>query len=152
MTVFWIVAAVAFLIVEAATAAMNSIWFMVGALAALAAAALGAPVWTQVLLFVAVSGVCFAILYPRLKASLRRDRQPTNADMVLGQECVVTQRIDNLAGTGAVSVGGRTWTARSAEGGCIELGAVVTADSIQGVKLMVSPVREASRSQTVSPQ
>lgn len=146
MVILWIAAAVVFLVVEAATAAMNSIWFMVGALAALAAAALGAPVWTQVLLFVAVSGICFALLYPRLKNSLRRDRQATNADMVLGQECVVTQRIDNLAGTGAVSVAGRTWTARSAGGETIELGAVVVAQSIQGVKLIVSPVRETAHS------
>ena len=144
MIAFWVVAAVVFLIVEAATAAMNSIWFLVGALAGLAAAALGAPLWVQVLLFAAVSGVCFAVLYPRLKNSLRRDRQATNADMVIGRECVVTQRIDNLAGTGAVSVGGKTWTARSADGQVIELGAVVAAQSIQGVKLIVSPVRETA--------
>ena len=142
MIAVWTVAAVVFLIIEAVTAAMNSIWFVAGSLAALAAAALGAPIWTQALLFVAVSGLCFAILYPRLKDLLRRDRQPTNADMVLGQECVVTQRVDNLAGTGAVTVGGKTWTARSADGQTIELGAVVTAVSIQGVKLIVSPVRE----------
>ena len=146
MVIVWIVAAVVFLIVEAVTAAMSSIWFTVGALAALAGAALGTPLWAQILLFVAVSGVCFALLYPRLKNSLRRDRQATNADMVLGRECVVTQRIDNLAGTGAVSADGKTWTARSADGEAIELGAVVTAQSIQGVKLIVSPVREPAHS------
>ena len=145
MIALWTVAAVVFLIVEAVTAAMNSIWFVAGSLAALAGAALGAPIWGQILLFVAVSGVCFAILYPRLKNLLRRDRQPTNADMALGQECVVTQRIDNLAGTGAVSVGGKTWSARSADGQVFELGAIVTADSIQGVKLIVSPVEKASK-------
>ena len=144
MIALWTVAAVVFLIVEAVTAAMNSIWFVAGSLAALAGAALGAPIWGQILLFVAVSGVCFAILYPRLKNLLKRDRQPTNADMVLGQECVVTQRIDNLAGTGAVSVGGKTWSARSADGQVFELGAIVTADSIQGVKLIVSPAEKAS--------
>ena len=146
MVIVWIVAAVVFLIVEAVTAAMSSIWFTVGALAALAGAALDVPLWAQILLFVAVSGVCFALLYPRLKNSLRRDRQATNADMVLGRECVVTQRIDNLAGTGAVSADGKTWTARSADGEAIELGAVVTAQSIQGVKLIVSPVREPAHS------
>ena len=139
MIILWIVAAVIFLIVEAVTAAMSSIWFLAGALAALAAAVLGAPVWLQVLVFIVVSGVCFAILYPRLKRLLRRDRQPTNADMVIGKECVVTQRIDNLAGTGAVAVGGKTWTARSASGESIEAGAVVVAGGIQGVKLIVSP-------------
>ena len=146
MIALWIVAAVVFLIIEAITAAMNSIWFVAGSLAALAGAALGAPIWAQVLLFAAVSGVCFAILYPRLKRLLKRDRQPTNADMVIGMECVVTQRIDNLAGTGAVSVGGKTWSARSADGRTFDLGQVVVADSIQGVKLMVSPARETAHS------
>ncbi len=146
MIAVWLAAAAVFLIVEAVTTAMSSIWFVAGSLAALAAAALGAPIWAQALLFVTVSGLCFALLYPRLKDLLRKDRHPTNADMVIGQECVVTQRVDNLAGTGAVTVGGRTWTARSADGQPIEPGAVVTAVSIQGVKLMVSPVREAVRS------
>ena len=142
MVTVWIVAAVVFLIVEAVTAAMNSIWFVAGSLAALAAAALHAGIWIQVLLFLGVSGVCFAILYPRLKRLLKRDRQATNADMVIGQQCVVTQRIDNLSGTGAVFVDGKTWTARSAGGEAIEPGQTVVADSIEGVKLIVSPVRQ----------
>ena len=145
MIAMWTVAAVVFLIIEAVTAAMNSIWFVAGSLAALAGAALGAPIWAQVLLFIAVSGVCFAILYPRLKNLLKRDRQPTNADMVLGRECVVTQRIDNLSGTGAVSAGGKTWTARSAHGETFELGDVVVAEDIQGVKLIVSLAEKASK-------
>lgn len=140
MVTVWIVAAVVFLIIEAITAAMNSIWFMVGSLAALACAALDAPIWVQLVVFVVVSGICFALLYPRLKNMLRRSKQPTNADMVIGQECVVTQRIDNLAGTGAVAVEGKTWTARSAGGEIVEPGSIVVADSIEGVKLIVSPV------------
>ena len=144
MVVLWLVAAAVFLIVEAVTAAMSSIWFAAGALAALAAAALGAVLWVQAALFVGVSAVSFALLYPRLKRLLRRDRKPTNADMVLGRRCVVTQRIDNLAGTGAVFVDGKTWTARAARGEVIEPDAVVTAQAIEGVKLIVSPVDQTA--------
>ena len=64
--------------------------------------------------------------------------QPTNADRVIGRSCVVTERIDNLAETGAVSVDGKVWTARSENGQPIEQGAVVVAKQIQGVKLIVS--------------
>ena len=142
MIIVWIVAAVVFLIIEAISAAMTSIWFTVGSLAALAAAAFNGALWLQIVLFVAVSGACFAIMYPRLKKWMGKGRQATNADMVLGQVCVVTQRIDNLAGTGAVSVAGKTWTARTANGATVEAGSVVIVDSIQGVKLIVSPVRE----------
>ena len=145
MVTVWIVAAIAFLIIEAVTAAMNSIWFVAGSLAALAAAALDAPVWLQAGLFLGVSGVCFAVLYPRLRDLLRRDRQPTNADMVIGQACAVTQRIDNVAETGAVFVAGKTWTARSSGGETMEPGDVVTVDAIAGVKLIVSPLREVQK-------
>lgn len=142
MVAVWAAAAVIFLIIEAVTAAMSSIWFVAGALAALLAALLGSAVWVQLILFAVVSGACLAILYPKLKNLLRRDRKATNADMAIGQKCVVTQRIDNLAGTGAVSVGGRIWTARTADGTTAEPGDIVVAQSIQGVKLIVSPAPE----------
>lgn len=138
MTVLWAILAAAFLVIELITVGMVSIWFFAGAAASLIAAALGAPIWLQTALFLLVSGVCLAILYPRLKHLVGRNRQPTNADMVLGKTCVVTRRIDNLAGTGAVSVDGKTWTARTAKGETVEEGALVRAEQIQGVKLIVT--------------
>ena len=138
----WGILAALFLVIELATVGMVSLWFMIGALAALVAAVLGAAIWLQILVFLAVSGVCFWLLYPKLKHFVRRDSRATNADMVLGQTCVVVRRIDNVAGTGAVTVGGKTWTARSADGMPVETGALVRAEEIQGVKLIVSPLNE----------
>ena len=142
MIVIWIILAVVFLVVELFTVGMVSLWFMVGALVSLLATALGAPIWLQILLFLLVSIACFALLYPKLKHLVGRNRQPTNADMVLDKTCVVTQRIDNLAGTGAVSIGGKTWTARTADGKTVEKDSLVRVDQIQGVKLIVSPLPE----------
>ena len=51
------------------------------------------------------------------------------------------ERIDNIAGTGTVTVAGKIWTARTANGEIVEPGALVRADSIQGVKLIVTPLR-----------
>lgn len=138
----WAILAVLFLVIELVTVGMVSLWFMVGAIAALIAAALGAAMWLQIVLFLIVSGACFALLYPKLRHLIGRRRQPTNADMVLGQTCVVTQRIDNIAGTGAVSVAGKTWTARTESGETAEAGDLVRAEQIQGVKLIVSPLHE----------
>ena len=140
MTVIWIILAAVFLVVELVTVAMVSLWFMVGALAALIAAAVGASMWLQILLFLLVSVACFVLLYPQLKRFVGRNRQPTNADMVLGRTCIVTQRIDNIADTGAVSVGGKTWSARTRNGEIAEEGSLVRAEDIQGVKLIVSPL------------
>ena len=45
---FWVAALVVFLIVEAVTAGLVSIWFVFGSLVALICAALGAAVWLQI--------------------------------------------------------------------------------------------------------
>ena len=140
LIILWIILAVVFLVVELVTVGMVSLWFMVGALVALLAAALGANPWLQILLFLLVSIACFALLYPKLKGFVGRNRHPTNADMVLGKTCIVTQRIDNIADTGAVSVGGKVWSARTANGATAEEGSLVRADDIEGVKLIVSPL------------
>lgn len=142
MFIVWMVIAAVFLILELVTAALCSVWFTAGALAALAVCALGGPGWLQILIFFVVSGVCFALLYPKLKKYVNRTKHATNADMVIGKTCVVTQVIDNVAGTGAVAVGGKTWTARSVTGEAIEEGRLVQAQAIEGVKLMVVPVAE----------
>ena len=138
----WGILIALFLVIELVTIGMVSIWFMVGAIAALIAAALGAAMWLQIVLFVVISGLCFAFLYPRLRHMVGKNRSATNADMVIGQTCVVTHRIDNLAGTGAVSVGGKVWTARTDNGEAAEPGALVRAERIQGVTLIVSPLHE----------
>lgn len=138
MIVLWALAAVVFLVIELITVAMVSIWLVAGAIAALIAALCGAAVWLQTALFVAVSAVCFLALYPRLKKLVGKNRQATNLDRVVGATCVVTQRIDNLAGTGAVSVDGKTWTARTENGETVEEDALVTVRRIDGVKLIVN--------------
>lgn len=146
MLVFWAIAAAVFLIIEGITVAMCAIWFTAGALVSLIAASLNAPLWLQIVLFFLVSGVCFWQIYPRARNAIHRRRQSTNADMVLGQTCSVTERIDNIQGTGTVLAGGKTWTARTADGCVIEAGSLVLVEQIQGVKLIVKPIQEEIKS------
>ena len=140
MFIFWMAATGVFLVLELITAAMCSIWFAAGTLAALIATLCGGPLWLQILLFFVVSAVCFILLYPRLKKHLNARKTPTNADMTLGQVCTVTRTINNLAGEGAIITGGKTWTARSLTDEIIEEGRLVRAIRIEGVKLMVVPL------------
>ncbi|MCD8087020.1 MAG: NfeD family protein [Oscillospiraceae bacterium] len=152
MLVFWLVGVGVFLVIEAISAALCSIWFAVGALVAAAVAALDGPIWLQVVLFAAVSGVCFAVLYPRLKHLVSHHHHPTNVDMLIGQTCPVTQRIDNLTETGAVAIAGKTWSARSADGQVIEPEAIVRIKSIHGVKMIVTPVKQETPTEKASAQ
>ncbi len=145
--IFWIIVMLLFLAVEAATVGLVSIWFAVGACAALIAAALGAQFWLQFIIFLAVSGIVLVTLRPFARKFLNVRKKPTNADRVLGVICPVTEDIDNIAGTGAVSVGGKEWTARSLTGVNIMAGSFVRVSSIQGVKLIVEPAAETVKAE-----
>ena len=134
---FWIAALVVFLVVEAISAGLVSIWFAAGALAALICALLHGPVWLQAIWFVVVSGVTLILTRPLVKKYVNAKSVATNADRNIGRTAVVTERIDDLAGTGAVKLDGVLWTARSSGGEPIEVGTAVTVREIQGVKLMV---------------
>lgn len=138
MLAFWIVMLVAFVIIEALTAQLVTVWFAVGSVAALIAQMLGAEVWLQWLIFVAISAVVLAATRPFVKKITKQKAQPTNADRCIGQTAVVTEKIDNIAGKGAVKVNGIVWSARSESGNIIEEDTTVTVTKIDGVKLIVN--------------
>ena len=138
MPAVWIIAMVVLLLVEAAVPGLVSIWFALGALAALIASVLHAPLWLQVGWFVLVSLLSLFLTRPLAKKYVNSRTQPTNADMVIGKECVVTEAIDNVLGTGAVTVGGKVWTARTEDPDRkAAVGEKLTVVRIEGVKLIV---------------
>lgn len=140
MTVIWLVAMIILLIIEGVVPGLVSIWFALGALAALISALLCAPIWLQIVWFLLVSIISLALTRPLAKKYVNARVQHTNADAVLGRECIVTEDIDNVLGVGAVVVGGKTWTARSADDNLkIKKGETVKALRIDGVKLIVAP-------------
>lgn len=142
MTIFWASAAVLFIIIEAVTIGIASIWFALGSLCALVAALLGAPLWLQIAWFIVISVATLIFTRPLVKKFVHAKRQPTNADRVIGTVCAVTETIDNIAGTGCVSTDGKLWSARSVDGNIIEEGTLVEIRDIQGVKLMVVPAQQ----------
>ena len=139
MSIFWLVLMVVLLIVEAATAGLTCIWFALGALAALISALFGAAIWLQVVWFLLVSIITLWFTRPLAMKYLNGRRVATNADRVVGAEGIVTEAIDNIAGTGAVRLDGKEWTARSESGANIGKDAVVMVKRIEGVKLIVDP-------------
>ena len=140
--IVWIVLVVVFLVGEAISVALSSIWFAAGAVAALIASFLNAPLWLQIVLFVVVSVATLILTRPLANKYVNSKVQATNADKVIGQLATVTERVDNVAGTGTAKVGLREWTARSFDGSIIETGVQASVKSIEGVKIMLVPVQE----------
>ncbi len=140
IAIVWIALVVVFLVGEAVSVGLTSIWFAAGAVLALVAYFLGAKAWLQIVIFIVVSVTTLLLTRPLANKYINSRVQATNADAVIGQTATVTERVDNVAGTGMASVGGRMWTARSADGSVIEPGTRATVKTIEGVKILLVPV------------
>ena len=136
--VIWLAIMIIMLIVEGIVPGLVSIWFAIGALAAMISALCGSPLWLQAVWFLAVSLASLCLTRPLVKKYVNPKIQPTNADALIGKECIVTEDIDNIAGEGAVKISGQVWTARSTDDAVkIPQGKIVVVKEIQGVKLIV---------------
>lgn len=136
----WLVLMVVFLLVEAACPIhLVSVWFALGALIAMITALLGGPVWLQITLFIAVSALLLASLWPIVRKVITPNLTKTNVDSVIGTVGIVTAPIDNVTATGEVKLGAMVWTARSTSGAPIPEGTLVRVDKVEGVKVLVSP-------------
>ena len=98
MTTFWIIAMVVFLVIEAVTVGIVSIWFAIGALFAMVTAMLGANPWVQIAVFIVASAVTLYFTRPLVKKYVNNKVEPTNADILIGKECRVVETIDNISG------------------------------------------------------
>ena len=139
ISILWIVLLIVFVIMEGIAPGLVCIWFALGSLVALILSLFNTAFWVQVLAFLAVSALSLALTRKRAKKYVNGRRQATNADMHIGQECPVKETIDNLNNTGAVAVGGKVWSARSAQPDVIiQEGAIAVVERIEGVKLVVT--------------
>ena len=128
---------VAVLVIEGLTLQLMSIWFSVGALAALISSFFDVPVAWQWVIFVAVSLILFLATRPLIRKWNHTPTIHTNADSVIGMEGIVKEEINTLEGTGRVFVNGLSWAARADT--VIPEGTTVTVLSMQGVTLTVEP-------------
>lgn len=136
----WLGLMILFLIAEGATVSLVSLWFAAGAVVAMFAALLGAGVWLQTGLFLAVSGALLLMLRPIVRRYLVPKITATNVDSLVGATGLVTVAIDNVTASGQVKLGAMEWTARSTTGENIPQGTLIRVDRIQGVKVYVTPV------------
>ena len=137
VTIFWLVVVAVMLVIEIFTMGLTTIWFSLGAVAAAIAAALGAPLWVQILLFSVVSVLIMLLVRPFAMKVMDKSRTKTNIEEVIGEQAEVIEDIDNQRERGKVRYRGVEWMARSVDGNKIAVGEMVMVESVAGVKLIV---------------
>lgn len=141
ITLMWTVVLLISVIIEAITIDLVSIWFGVGAVAALICEALGLSQVLQVVIFAIVSVICIIISRPLAKKYLRGNTIKTNLDRIIGKHCLVTETI--TADTkGEVKVMGTLWSAVSLDNIKIEAGQYAEVVSIEGAHVIVRKIEK----------
>lgn len=141
--IIWLLILVALVIVELISMGLTTIWFAGGALVAALTSLAGLPVWVQILVFLVVSLLLLFFTRPVAVKYFNKDRVKTNVESLIGRQAIVVSEIDNLAGSGRVTVGGQEWSARTTNDNVgLPVGAVADVVAIRGVKLIVEERKE----------
>ena len=140
--IIWLLGIIVFVILEAATYQLVSIWFAVGAVGGLAAAALGAKFNVQMCVFLALSVILLLCLRPISKKLLKSKIERTNADSLIGKDVLITKEVNNLLGNGEGKINGMKWTVRTSGSSPIPEGETAVVEKIEGVKLIVKRKEE----------
>ncbi len=137
MVIIWIIVLIAALILEAATAALVSIWFCVAAVPTIIAAVCGANLTVQLIIFTVVTVVCLIFTRPAIKKLMPNKFTPTNSELDVGKSAVVIEEINNAIGKGRVKLNGVDWAAVSIDNSIIPADAVVIVEEVRSAKLAV---------------
>jgi len=141
-SIYWIIILIVLIFIEIITLGLTTIWFAGGALVAFILSLLFDSLLTEIIAFLVVSMALLYFTKPVVMKYFNPQRVKTNYEGVIGKEALVITTIDNLKATGQAVVDGQEWSARSADGSVIEKGTKVIVQSISGVKLIVSKVKE----------
>lgn len=137
----WIAVVILAIVVEVFTDQLVSIWFVPGAVVATILAFCEVKLLWQILvvLVLAAAGIAFAKLF--LQEKLRTKIVKTNIDAIVGEKCVVTEKIDNYAGCGQVKIKGQIWSARGVlEDDVFDEGEHLRVVAIEGVKVICKKI------------
>jgi len=135
--VVWAIVAAVCAGAEALTLTLVLGFVSIGAVIALVAAVLGAPVAVQLIAFIAGSAALLGVARPIAKAHLRTPTElRSGVDALVGKNALVLETVN--AHGGRVKIGGEVWSARAyIEGQVLQVGASVDVVKIQGATAFV---------------
>lgn len=140
--IMWLAIFILFVLVELVTTNLVTIWFAIGAIFAGITAVITPNIYIQICVFIVISLIALILTHPFLKQMHLKSISRTNADMVIGKEGIVTQKITKL-NSGMVKINGILWTAileEKSKTSEIPENTIIFVLGINGVKLIVREV------------
>lgn len=145
MVITWLAVALAAGVIETCTTALVSVWIVIGAVCAAAAAAIDMSVLAQLVIFLVVSASLLLLTMPICKKFRLSKKTATNADMLIGRTGIITEDVDPLLGTGEVKVGGKIWSVQIRGNEKAKTGDIVRVEEIVGVHIVASVIPDKEK-------
>ena len=139
LSVMWTILVIAFIILEAMTFGLTSIWFALGSIAALILALFGFGFVIQIIAFLITSIVLLYFTRPIAKKYLKIGAEKTNVDSLIGEVGLVVKKIEKYK-IGQVKVLGQIWSAKNIDNLEVEVDSQVEILKIEGVKVIVKTI------------
>ena len=142
---FWLIAAGIFFIVEIATTGFLIFWLGIGALLAMITSFITNSIVAQTIVFVVTSCILIPLTKPLADKFTNKKTVATNSYSLINKHGIVTMDINPIEATGLVKVNGEIWSAKSQDESIIAQGTEIEVLDIDGVKLIVSPIKITSQ-------
>lgn len=141
----WLIISGVCLIVEIMTVGFLVFWLAIGALFAMITSFFTDNLIVQTAVFVISSAVLIFATKPFVKKfASGKNSVKTNVYSIIGKVGIVTKNINSIESTGQVKVDGELWSAVGENDIDIEKDTEVKVVKVDGVKLVVSPVKVTS--------
>jgi len=142
---FWLIAAGIFFAIEIVTVGFLIFWLGCGALLAMVVSFFTNNLIIQGIVFVVSSTILILLTKPLVNKYVNsKPLKPTNTYSLIGQHGIVIMDINPTDSTGQVKVNSEIWSAKSDTETLIPKGTDVKILQIDGVKLVVSPLKYSS--------
>lgn len=130
----WFALIFVFIIIEAITLNLVTIWFAFGSICAYITSYFTENIIIQLIVFTVVSTVSLLLTKPLVEKYIKKNKESTNFDRIIGQIGIVTKEIKKHE-NGRVKIDGKDWMAISEKN--IKKGMEVEILKIEGAKIIV---------------
>ncbi|MBR0491771.1 MAG: NfeD family protein [Clostridia bacterium] len=138
----WLIIAGIFFIAEIFTTGFLVFWFGIGGIVSMITSFFIPDLVIQTVIFIIVSVILIFATKPLVNRFLKTDSVNTNAFSIIGKHGIVIKDFDSIQGKGQIKVGHEVWSAEELNDKKLEKGAEVVVVKIDGVKAIVSAVKE----------
>ena len=130
----WFACIFVFLIIEAITLNLVTIWFAFGSICAYITSYFTENIIIQLIVFTVTTATSLLLTKPLLEKYIKKNKESTNFDRIIGKIGIVTKTIKKHE-SGRVKIDGKDWMAISEK--MIKQGTEVEILKIDGAKILV---------------